>query len=149
MVGDGPLRGEVEQLAAELGIANRLVLTGLRRDVPELLAAFDIFALSSLWEGLPRVLPQAMATALPIVATACDGSAEAIKEGVNGFLVPPGEPTLLAERLCRLVEQPELARQMGAAGLALVEEFSDRGMVNAIAALYRELLAAKRIATVA
>jgi glycosyltransferase involved in cell wall biosynthesis len=149
MVGDGPLRGEVEQLAAELGIANRLVLTGLRRDVPELLAAFDIFALSSLWEGLPRVLPQAMATALPIVATACDGSAEAIKEGVNGFLVPPGEPTLLAERLCRLVEEPELARQMGAAGLALVEEFSDRGMVNAIAALYRELLAAKRIATVA
>lgn len=148
MVGDGPLRGEVEQLAAALGIANRLVLTGLRCDVPELLAAFDLFALSSLWEGLPRVLPQAMATALPIVATACDGSAEAIEEGVNGFLVPPGEPTALAERLCHLLEQPALIKQMGAAGYARVEEFSDRGMVNAIAALYAELLAAKGIAVV-
>lgn len=145
MVGDGPLRGEVEALAAELGIADRLVLTGLRRDVPELMAAFDLFALSSLWEGLPRVLPQAMATSLPIVATACDGSAEAITEGVNGFLVPPGEPAVLAERLCQLVADPVLAKQMGAAGYARVAEFSDRGMVDALATLYRELLTAKGI----
>lgn len=145
MVGDGPLRGEVEQLAAELGIAKRLVLTGLRRDVPELLAAFDLFALSSLWEGLPRVLLQAMATSLPIVATACDGSAEAIETGVNGFLVPPGEPAQLAEKLCQLLAQPALAQQMGAVGLARVEEFSDRGMVKAITALYAELLKAKGI----
>lgn len=145
MVGDGPLRGEVEALAAELGIADRLVLTGLRRDVPELMAAFDLFALSSLWEGLPRVLPQAMATSLPIVATACDGSAEAITEGVNGFLVPPGEPAVLAERLCQLVADPVLAKQMGAAGYARVAEFSDRGMVDALATLYRELLIAKGI----
>ena len=145
MVGDGPLRGEVEALAAELGIADRLVLTGLRRDVPELMAAFDLFALSSLWEGLPRVLPQAMATSLPIVATACDGSAEAITEGVNGFLVPPGEPAVLAERLCQLVADPVLAKQMGAAGYARVAEFSDRGMVDALATLYRELLMAKGI----
>lgn len=146
MVGDGPLRGEVEALAAQLGIADRLVLTGLRRDVPELMAAFDLFALSSLWEGLPRVLPQAMATSLPIVATACDGSAEAITEGVNGFLVPPGEPALLAERLCRLLEDPTLAKQMGAAGYARVAEFSDRGMVDAIATLYTKLLKGKGIA---
>ncbi|MFZ4657225.1 MAG: glycosyltransferase family 4 protein [Caldilineaceae bacterium] len=145
MVGDGPLRSEVEQLAAELGIAERLVLTGLRRDVPELLAAFDLFALSSLWEGLPRVLLQAMATSLPIVATACDGSAEAIETGVNGFLVPPGEPAQLAERLCQLLDQPALAQQMGAAGYARVEEFSDRGMVKAIAALYAELLKTKGV----
>lgn len=145
MVGDGPLRGEVEQLATELGIANRLVLTGLRRDVPELLATFDLFALSSLWEGLPRVLLQAMATSLPVVATACDGSAEAIETGVNGFLVPPGEPTQLAERLCDLLEQPALAQQMGSAGYARVEEFSVRGMVKAIAALYAELLKTKGV----
>ena len=145
MVGDGPLRSEVEQLAAELGIAERLVLTGLRRDVPELLAAFDLFALSSLWEGLPRVLLQAMATSLPIVATACDGSAEAIETGVNGFLVPPGEPAQLAEKLCQLLDQPALAQQMGAAGYARVEEFSDRGMVKAIAALYAELLKTKGV----
>lgn len=145
MVGDGPLRGEVEALAAKLGIADRLVLTGLRRDVPELMAAFDLFALSSLWEGLPRVLPQAMATSLPIVATACDGSAEAITEGENGFLVPPGEPQVLAERLCQLIAEPALAKQMGRAGYARVAEFSDRGMVAAIAKLYRELLTKKGI----
>jgi len=148
MVGDGPLRQAVTQLAAELGIADRLILTGLRRDVPELLAAFDLFALSSLWEGLPRVLPQAMATSLPIVATACDGSAEAITDGVNGFLVLPGDPALLAERLCQLIEQPALASQLGAAGFARVAEFSDRGMIDAIAALYAELLSVKGITIV-
>ncbi len=148
MVGDGPLRQEVEQLARELGIADRLVLTGLRRDVPELLAAFDLFALSSLWEGLPRVLPQAMATRLPIVATACDGSAEAVEDGVNGFLVPPGEPAVLAQRLCQLLAQPPLAEQLGAAGYARVQEFSDRGMVHAIDQLYTKLLTAKGIVAV-
>ncbi|MBX3011953.1 MAG: glycosyltransferase family 4 protein [Caldilineaceae bacterium] len=147
LVGDGPLRQEVEALAVALGIAERLVLTGLRRDVPELLAAFDLFALSSLWEGLPRVLPQAMATGLPIVATACDGSAEAIAEGINGFLVPPGEPAVLAERLCQLLANPTLAQQMGAANRTRATEFSDQGMVQAIAALYHTLLATQQTST--
>jgi len=140
MVGDGPLRADVEALAAEVGIRDHLVLTGLRRDVPELMATFDLFALSSLWEGLPRVLPQAMATGLPLVATATDGSAEAVIDGVNGLLVPPGEPEQLAQALIRLLNDPVLARQMGAAGLAQVDEFSDKRMVSQIEALYRQLL---------
>lgn len=140
MVGDGPLRADVEALAAEVGIRDHLVLTGLRRDVPELMATFDLFALSSLWEGLPRVLPQAMATGLPLVATATDGSAEAVIDGVNGLLVPPGEPEQLAQALVRLLNDPVLARQMGAAGLAQVDEFSDKRMVAQIEALYRQLL---------
>lgn len=148
MVGDGPLRAEVEALATELGITDRLVLTGLRRDVPELMAAFDIFVLSSLWEGLPRVLPQAMASGLPIVATACDGSAEAVEEGINGFLVPPGEPIALAERVCQLLGDTILAAQMGATGLERVAEFSDQQMVSQIAELYQDLLAQKRIYSV-
>jgi glycosyltransferase involved in cell wall biosynthesis len=143
VVGDGDLRPEVEALAAELGVRDRLVLTGLRRDVPELLAAMDIFVLSSLWEGLPRVLPQAMATGLPIVATAADGTAEAVTPGVNGFLTPPGDPDALAGMVLQLMAQPELARAMGAAGRARVDEFSDRRMVAQIDALYRELLLAK------
>jgi glycosyltransferase involved in cell wall biosynthesis len=143
MVGDGPLRAEVEALARELQIADRLVLTGLRRDVPELMAVFDIFALSSLWEGLPRVLPQAMATGLPIVATACDGSAEAIIDGETGYLTPPAEPAKLAERIAQLLADPARAAQMGAAGRVRVEEFSDRRMVAQITALYHELLAQK------
>jgi glycosyltransferase involved in cell wall biosynthesis len=143
MVGDGPLRNEVEQLARELGIADRLVLTGLRRDVPELMATFDLFALSSLWEGLPRVIPQAMATGLPVVATACDGSTEAVEEGVTGFLVTPGEPAQLAQRLDQLLADPDLANQMGERGLARAQEFDVQRMVAQIDELYRELLREK------
>ncbi len=145
MVGDGDLRPQVEALASMLGIRDRLVLTGLRRDVPELMAAFDIFVLSSLWEGLPRVLPQAMATGLPIVATAADGTAEAVEQGVNGILTPPGEPKMLAGMVLQLLQNPALAQQMGAAGLARVAAFSDTRMVAQIDALYRELLAAKGV----
>jgi glycosyltransferase involved in cell wall biosynthesis len=98
VVGDGPLRPDVEARIQQLGLGDRLILTGLRRDVPELLAAMDVFALSSLWEGLPRVLPQAMASGLPIVCTRADGTAEAIHEGRNGFLVEPGQPELVGRQ---------------------------------------------------
>jgi glycosyltransferase involved in cell wall biosynthesis len=143
MVGDGPLRAEVKALAAELGLTDRLVLTGLRRDVPELLAAFDLFALSSLWEGLPRVLPQAMATGLPIVATAIDGNAEAVSSGENGLLVPAGEPAALAQAIVELLRNPSQAAQMGQFGRTHVSEFGARKMVGEIAELYTQQLAQK------
>jgi glycosyltransferase involved in cell wall biosynthesis len=145
LVGEGPMHDEVVTLAGQLGIGHRLVLTGLRRDVPELMAAFDLFVLSSLWEGLPRVLPQAMATGLPIVATATDGSAEAIVDGVNGFLVPPGDPAALAQQVITLLNEPTLAQQMGAAGQQRVAEFDVRRMVEQIAQLYEKLLRDKGI----
>ena len=145
MVGDGDLRPQVEALASMLGIRDRLVLTGLRRDVPELMAAFDIFVLSSLWEGLPRVLPQAMATGLPIVATAADGTAEAVEQGVNGIFTPPGEPKMLAGMVLQLLQTQHWRSRSGAAGLARVAAFSDTRMVAQIDALYRELLAAKGV----
>jgi glycosyltransferase involved in cell wall biosynthesis len=147
MVGDGPLRAEVEALAAELGLTGRLVLTGLRRDVPELLAAFDLFALSSLWEGLPRVLPQAMATGLPIVATAIDGNAEAVTGGENGLLVPAGEPAALAQAIVELLRNPSQAAQMGQVGRTRVSEFGARKMVEEIAELYTQLLVQKGVGT--
>jgi glycosyltransferase involved in cell wall biosynthesis len=147
MAGDGPLRAAVEALAAELDVADRLMLTGLRDDIPELMAAFDVFALSSLWEGSPRVLPQAMATGLPIVTTACDGCAEVVEDGVNGLQTPPGAPSALAQALLKLLQDPALARQMGAAGQARVAEFSDHIMVSQIAALYTELLKHKGLMT--
>ena len=143
MVGDGPLRPQVEALAAGLELTNWLILTGLRRDVPELMAAFDIFVLSSLWEGLPRVLPQAMVAGLPIVATAIDGNAEAIEDGVNGLLVPPGHPAALAQAVIRLLRDPQMARRMGQAGRACADEFGARKMVGEIANLYEELLSRK------
>ena len=145
IVGDGPLRAEVEAEIATLGLTRRVHLTGLRRDVPDLLHSFDIFALSSLWEGLPRVLPQAMAAGLPIVATAVDGNAEAVTDGVNGLLTPPGDPQAMAAALLRLLDNPSLHRKMGEAGRTRADEFGARKMVSDIAALYEKLLAERML----
>jgi glycosyltransferase involved in cell wall biosynthesis len=102
--------------------------------------SFDVFALSSLWEGLPRVLPQAMAAGLPIVATAVDGNTEAVTDGANGFLTPAGDPGALAEALLKLLRDPALAARMGQAGLARIDEFGARRMAQQIESLYEELL---------
>jgi glycosyltransferase involved in cell wall biosynthesis len=144
-VGGGPLRARVEARIAALSLADRFHLTGLRRDVSDLMHSFDIFALSSLWEGLPRVLPQAMAAGLAIVATAVDGNAEAVEDGVNGLLTPPGDPQAMADALLRLLDDPALVRRMGAAGRARVEEFGARKMVEDIAALYETLLTERNL----
>jgi len=141
IVGDGPLRTDVEARLSGLGLTECIHLTGLRRDVPELMHSFDVFALSSLWEGLPRVLPQAMAAGLPIVATAVDGNAEVVTDGVNGFLTPPGDPGAMADAILRLLEDRVLSTQMGDAGRARVGEFGARRMVSDIATLYESLLA--------
>ncbi len=140
IVGDGALRPEVESALQMGGLTAQTILTGLRRDVPELMAAFDLFVLSSLWEGLPRVLPQAMASGLPIVCTAADGSAEAIEEGVNGFLVGKGETAVLADRVVQLLADGELRRRMGENGRARAPEFGAEKMVREIDALYQSLL---------
>ncbi len=141
IVGDGPLRPEVEADLAAADIADRVILTGLRRDIPELMAAFDVFVLSSLWEGLPRVLPQAMATGLPIVTTRADGSAEAVVDGENGFLVERGEPQALAQKILALLDDGELRERMGENGRARAHIFGARKMAQDIDALYQKLLA--------
>lgn len=143
-VGDGPLRAEVEADARAAGLAERVRFTGLRRDVGAFLSAFDAFVLSSRWEGLPRVVPQAMAAGLPVLATAVDGTPEAIADDVSGFLVAPGDIDALADRMGRLASDPARARAMGAAGLARVDEFSARRMVERLAGLYSQF-AAERI----
>ena len=136
IVGDGPLRQLVETRCRVLGIRDRVVFTGLRTDVPELLAASDVLALSSLWEGLPRVIPQAMAAGLPVVATAVAGNAEAVADGVTGMLVPPHDPPALGAALAALATDGGRARTMGAAGRARAAEYSVRRMVDDLEALY-------------
>lgn len=143
VVGDGPLRRDTEELSDSLELSGVLIFTGLRHDVPELMATFDIFVLSSLWEGLPRVLPQAMATGLPIVATNVDGNAEAVEDGVTGFLVPVKNPDEIADRIRILLQEPKMALQMGEAGRSRVQEFGDRRMVKQLEDLYMELMKQK------
>ncbi len=145
MVGDGPLRSQVLSSLKELALEGSFLLTGLRRDVPELMSTFDVFVLPSLWEGLPRVLPQAMAVGIPIVATDTDGNAEAVQNGINGFLVSPGDVEALADAVVRLLSDRDLALSMGASGKKKVDEFSAQKMVEDISSLYQELLSTKRV----
>jgi glycosyltransferase involved in cell wall biosynthesis len=148
IVGDGALRPQVEAKIASYGLSNRILLTGLRRDVPELMATFDIFVLSSLWEGLPRVLPQAMATGLPIICTKADGSAEAVADGVNGFLVEPQSADQIAEKAILLIEDVGLRRKLGAAGIERVPIFGAQKMVQDIDQLYMKLMKQKKTANI-
>jgi glycosyltransferase involved in cell wall biosynthesis len=145
IVGDGSLRKEVEVALRQEGIFERTILTGLRRDVPELMATFDVFVLTSLWEGLPRVLPQAMATGLPIVCTQADGSAEAVTEGINGYLVERGNTSGMAARVISLLKDDDMRNRFGEAGRQRVPEFSVTTMVAEIDRLYTRLLKEKGI----
>jgi glycosyltransferase involved in cell wall biosynthesis len=145
LVGDGPLRADVEALIATEGLADRFVLTGLRRDVPRMVAAMDVFLLTSLWEGLPRVIPQAMSMRVPVVANRADGTVEAITHGETGFLVEPGDLDALAQHCLKLLRNPERRCAMGERGRAFAtHEFDVQEMVARIDRLYRELLAQKR-----
>jgi glycosyltransferase involved in cell wall biosynthesis len=139
VVGDGPQRTEVEAAIVRAGLGDRVHLLGLREDVPEILPAFDVFALASRWEGLPRVFPQAMAAGLPIVATRVDGAPDAITPGENGWLVDIGDIEALGARLVALTADPGAARAMGESGRARVDAFSARRMVDQLAILYTRL----------
>src|SRR5690606_22769640 len=141
MVGDGPLRPQVEALIEELGLSRQVRLTCWREDIPQIMAAMDILVLTSLWEGLPQVFPQAMASGKPIVANKVDGAPEAIAHGVNGFLVEPGDYKGMAEHVLTLARDKELRLRMGAEGRQRVRPtFCVRTMVEKIAHLYEELL---------
>ena len=145
-VGDGPLRAETEALIRELHLEQDIILAGLRMDVPDLLHVMDIFTLTSLWEGLPRVIPQAMIAGLPVVANNVDGNAEIIRDGVNGFLTPPGDISLMAERIVRLLKDQPLKQAIVAQGReTAAQEFSLHDMVKKIETIYDELLTLKGI----
>ena len=141
LVGDGPLRTQVEEELHRQGIADRAILTGLRRDVSRMLSAMDIFMLSSLWEGLPRVIPQAMAMRLPVVANRADGTCEVIEEGITGYLCPPGEVEQLADYCLQLIFDPLKRQEMGVKGRRFIlQEFDLRRMISQIEELYEYLL---------
>jgi len=144
VAGDGELRPQVEQALAAAGLRERCALLGWRRDIPALLGALDVLALTSRWEGLPRVCPQAMAAGRPIVASAVDGVPEAVVDGRNGFLFAPGDVGKAADGVLRLLSDPALAARFGAAGRAAVEEFSEARMVAEQERIYTGLLAGER-----
>jgi glycosyltransferase involved in cell wall biosynthesis len=130
LVGGGVLRPAVESEVERLGLSGRFHLTGWRRDVPEIMRCLDLCVLTSLWEGLPRVYLEALASGVPVVGTRVDGAAEVIQDGVNGYLLEPGDVQGLAERVVYLLAHPDMAARMGAQGQSLTEEFDIREMVR-------------------
>ncbi len=147
LVGDGPLRPQVEAALRQAHLTEHTILTGLRRDVPRMMAATDVFLLTSLWEGLPRVIPQAMAMGVPVIANRADGTVEAIRHGETGYLCQPGELDTMRDYCVTLLRDPALRHTMGTRGQTFARrEFDVRHMVAQIAALYEQLLAAKNIA---
>jgi glycosyltransferase involved in cell wall biosynthesis len=141
IAGDGELRPSVAALIEELGLQDVVKLLGWRRDISDLLHAMDAFLLTSVFEGLPRAVLQAMAAGIPVIATAVDGTPEVVDDGVTGLLVPPERPDLAAERLLQLFESSELReRCVTGARRRLTEEFDINRMVRDLDSLYLTLL---------
>ena len=122
LVGDGTLRKKIWKQSQTLGNDNRVLFTGIRKDIPLILSSLDIFVLPSRWEGLPLVLLEAMAAGLPIVATAVGGIPEVVVDGETGFLVPPEDPEALASAITRLIEDSVLRKKFGKAGYKRVKQ---------------------------
>jgi glycosyltransferase involved in cell wall biosynthesis len=141
VVGDGPLRGNLEKLAVSRSIHDLVLFTGSRNDIPELMNVMDIFVLSSISEGISLTLIEAMACELPVVATAVGGNPEVVVDGETGFIVPPKNPEALAERLLLLMANAELQKQFGKNGRQrVVNHFSLSTAAKHYTELYRSVL---------
>jgi glycosyltransferase involved in cell wall biosynthesis len=144
VVGGGPLHAEFEADVRRRNLQDVVLNLGYRHDVPALLRVFDVFLLTSLWEGLPMVFPQAMCARLPIVGTRVDGSPEAVFEGETGYLAEPRDVETLSDRVLRLLEDGTLRRRMGRAGFERVyPDFCDHEMVRRIEEVYLECVDAR------
>ena len=145
LVGDDPFgdgRERAEALATELELGSSVRFTGVRRDVPRLMGAADVFVMSSLWEGFGLVFLEAMSAGVPVLATRVSGVPEVVADGETGLLVPPREERPLAEGMLRLARDPELRTALGRAGRARVRErFGLDRMVDETIEVYRSLAA--------
>jgi glycosyltransferase involved in cell wall biosynthesis len=143
LVGDGPDRGHLERRAHELGVMRQCLFLGYQEDVAPFFALFDVFVLPSVNEGTPVTAIEALASGRPVVATRVGGVPDVVRDGVDGFLVEPGDVEGLAERLARLAHDPELRAGLGAAGRERVfARYDVDRLVDDVDLLYRSLLEA-------
>jgi len=132
---------ELQKLVQELKLDNHLRFDGGVTNLRQYLAAADVFVLPSRSEGFSNAIVEAMAASLPVVATNVGGNAEAVKDGISGFLVPSDDPGALSAAILQLLSDPSQARAMGAAGRNLAaERFTTEAMMNRTASAYRNLL---------
>jgi glycosyltransferase involved in cell wall biosynthesis len=141
LAGEGPERARLETRAEALGVADRVRFLGRREDVPELLAACDVFALPSLYEGSSLAVLEAMAAGIPIVSSAIGGTEELIEDGRGGLLVAPGDAAALAAALRRVLGDPRLRQDLAARARERVDAGLTREQnADRVAGVYRELL---------
>ncbi|MHC4943498.1 MAG: glycosyltransferase family 4 protein [Planctomycetota bacterium] len=141
IVGEGKLRPRLEKLIDKLGLDGRAILTGYRNDIPRVLKELDLFVLPSLWEGMPYVVMEAMASGLPVVATDVNGSRDLVAQGETGLIVPPGDKDALAGACMELLRKPVTADNMGKYGLRRVlNHFTLETMLDKTEAIYREVI---------
>jgi glycosyltransferase involved in cell wall biosynthesis len=144
IVGDGDLEVPLKEQARALGIADRVVFAGHRGDIPAVLGAVDVFCISSTYEGTPLTLFEAMAAGRAIVSTAVDGCREVIEDGVTGLLAPPRDAATLALRLRELLTDTGRREALARNALRASSRYDIRRCVEAMQALYDEVLAEKR-----
>jgi len=142
---DRPYLRDLQAYAARCGIAEHVIFTGLRTDVPSVLASLSVSVMPSLNEALSNVVLESMAAGAPTVATRVGGTPEAVIDGVTGILVPPADSTSLADAIVHLLNHPQAAAQLGrAARERIADHFSVRRMVRATEDLYTDLLERKQ-----
>jgi glycosyltransferase involved in cell wall biosynthesis len=140
-IGDGPLMEKAQELSQALGISSLMHFAGQRTDTPACLAVMDCFVLVSRWEGFPLVALEAMAAGKPIVATNIDGTNDAIRAGVEGLLVSPGDIHAIARAIEQIMNDPTLAHRLRSAGQVKVQErFTRRKMLQGIGRVYQDII---------
>jgi glycosyltransferase involved in cell wall biosynthesis len=145
LIGEGPLRGQLEELVQSLGLTSRVTFLGFRRDVSERLAEAQLFLLLSKWEGFPRSILEAMRAGLPVVASDVGGVKESVVDGLTGFVIPRGDTAHLRECLRKLITSPELRVRMGEAGRARYEEkFTFDRLVERTTKVYESVLGGRK-----
>lgn len=140
LVGLGPLESALREQARRLGLGSTVIFAGFRDDVPRVVSAFDVFVLSSVHEGLPISMLEAMALGKPVVVTEVGGIREVVEHGKEGLIVPTGNPAALAEGILTLLRDASMRERFGEAGRRRAADFDIRSTVRRIEEVYEELL---------
>jgi len=145
IVGDGPEKSNLEALINELNLSENVMLLGFRRDIREMFSIVDMFVLSSISEGTSITILEAMAAGKPVIATNVGGTPNLVEDGKTGFLVSPSEPVLLGRKIIELINNKEIAKQMGLKARKVVQtNFSVERMTKKYVSLYLDLIRPKR-----
>ncbi len=146
IVGDGPLRNELQERVEDLGIRDKVIFTGMRSDTPELYSLMEFFILSSITEGLPVALLEAMASKKPVIATEVGAVPKVIQDGHSGLLVEPKDVEGLSKAIIDLLENPDQAAYLALNGYEEVtNEFSSQKMAERYVEVYKEVLRVRRV----